>query len=56
MKDEKDKYVIISVKVKREKLKEYKKWLIDNDFKSMNQHLNFIIDSILEKSGKDSKL
>jgi len=54
---EKKKIVQISLRIEEEKLRKYKKWLIDNGYKSINQHLNEIISALLEKGnltvGKD---
>ena len=51
------KIVQISLRIEEDKLKEYKKWLIDNGFRSINEHLNKVIDNLLAKSynKEDSK-
>ena len=50
MKKKGKKIVQISLRIEEDKLKEYKKWLIDNGFRSINEHLNKVIDSLLGKS------
>jgi len=49
------KKVQIALRIEENKLKEYKKWLIDNGYKSINQHLNELIDKIIKnKNGNSS--
>jgi hypothetical protein len=47
------KLVQISLRIEEDKLKEYKKWLIDEGYKSINEHLNKVIDKILKSNSKD---
>ncbi|TCK03841.1 hypothetical protein [Phorcysia thermohydrogeniphila] len=56
MRKEKKEIVQISLRIEREKLNAYKKWLIDNGYRSINEHLNKMIDNILKraKEAKDS--
>jgi len=42
------KLVQISLRIEESKLKEYKKWLIDNGYRSINEHLNKVIEEILK--------
>jgi len=49
MKKKGKKIVQISLRIEEDKLREYKKWLIDNGYRSINEHLNKVIDSLLEK-------
>lgn len=44
------KKVQVAVRIDEEKLKKYKKWLIDNGYRSINQHLNEVIDRVLKES------
>ena len=44
--------VQISVRIDREVLKEYKKWLIEQNYRSINQHINEMIRETLKKAGK----
>lgn len=44
------KKVQVAIRIGKEKLKEYKKWLIDNRYRSINQHLNEVIDKISKES------
>ena len=44
------KKVQVALRIDEEKLRKYKKWLIDNRYKSINQHLNEVIDRILKES------
>jgi hypothetical protein len=46
------KFVQTTIRVEREVLKEYKKWLIDNGYKSINQHINEIIKKILKMDNR----
>jgi len=39
----------ISIRIDREILKKYKKWLIDNGYRSINQHINEVIKNLVEK-------
>jgi len=39
----------ITIRVGEEELKNYKKWLIDKGFKSINEHINQIIKKISEE-------
>ena len=32
--------------------KEYKKWLIDNGYRSINQHINEVVEEIIKKKTK----
>jgi len=34
--------------------KEYKKWLIDNGYRSINQHINEVVEEIIKKKQKPS--
>lgn len=43
------KVVQVAVRLDEETLKEYKKWLIDNGYRSINQHLNEIIRELITK-------
>ena len=53
---EKKEIVQISLRIERKKLNAYKKWLIDNGYRSINEHLNKVIDDILKgaEGAKDS--
>ncbi|SMP09073.1 hypothetical protein SAMN06265339_0690 [Desulfurobacterium pacificum] len=46
------KFVQTTIRVRREILKEYKKWLIDNGYRSINQHINEVIRKILERDNR----
>ena len=48
----KRKYIQTTIRVEKEIYKEYRKWLIDNGYKSVNQHLNELIKRILEKNNR----
>jgi len=43
------KFVQTTIRVRREILKEYKKWLIDNGYRSINQHINEVIKEVLKR-------
>jgi len=43
------KIVQISLRIEEDKLREYKKWLIDNGYRSINEHLNRLIDNLLRR-------
>ena len=47
MRKERKRIVQISLRIEENKLREYKKWLIDNGYRSINEHLNKVIDSLL---------
>lgn len=47
---EEKKMVKTTIRVEKEIFKEYKKWLIDNGYNSINQHLNEVIKSIVERN------
>jgi len=47
----KKKYVQTTIRVEEEVFREYKKWLIDKGYKSINQHLNEVIRKALEAEG-----
>jgi len=49
------KIVQISLRIEENKLKEYKKWLIDSPYRSINEHLNAIIDEVIKSSKKSRK-
>lgn len=42
--------VQIAIRIDRETLKEYRKWLIDNGYRSINQHLNECIRKAVNSS------
>ena len=44
------KIVQISLRIEEDKLKEYKKWLIDSPYRSINEHLNAVIDEVIKSS------
>ena len=44
-----------SLRLEEEKLKAYKKWLIDNGYRSINQHLNEVIDECISRSRESRK-
>jgi len=44
------KLVQISLRIEEDKLKEYKKWLIDKGYRSINEHLNKVIDEVLKSN------
>ncbi len=44
------KKVQVAVRIEEEKLKEYKKWLIDNGYRSINQHLNEVIEKVIKEN------
>jgi len=46
------KYVQTTIRIEENLLKEYKKWLIDKGYKSINQHLNEVIRKVLEKDNR----
>jgi metal-responsive CopG/Arc/MetJ family transcriptional regulator len=46
------KKVHLTVRIDEELLKEYKKWLIDRGYKSINQHLNEVIRKILKEDNR----
>ena len=48
MEKQKKKLVQISLRIEEDKLKEYKKWLIDNGYRSINEHLNKVIEEVLK--------
>jgi len=54
-KKDKKKIVQVAIRIEEEKLKEYKKWLIDHGYRSINKHLNEVIEEILEDKGKKGK-
>ena len=55
MKKKGKKIVQISLRIEEDKLREYKKWLIDNGFRSINEHLNKVIDGLLRISYNKKK-
>lgn len=48
----KKKYVQTTIRIEEEILREYKKWLIDKKYKSINQHLNEVIKEVLRKDNR----
>ena len=46
------KYVQTTIRVEENLYREYKKWLIDKGYKSVNQHLNEIIRKVLEEDNR----
>ncbi|WP_155883407.1 hypothetical protein [Desulfurobacterium sp. TC5-1] len=46
------KYVQTTIRVEENLYKEYKKWLIDKGYKSINQHLNEVIKKVLEEDNR----
>jgi len=49
---EKKRYVQTTIRVEEGVFKEYKKWLIDKGYKSINQHLNEVIRKVLEEDNR----
>lgn len=43
------KKVHLTIRIDEELLREYKKWLIDKGYKSINQHLNEVIKKVLKE-------
>lgn len=45
-------YVQTTIRAEKEIYREYKNWLIDNGYKSINQHLNEVIQKVLEEDNR----
>jgi len=45
-------YVQTTIRVEENLYREYKKWLIDKGYKSINQHLNKVIRKVLEEDNR----
>jgi LEA14-like dessication related protein len=45
-------YVQTTIRVNESLYREYKKWLIDKGYKSINQHLNEVIRKVLEEDNR----
>ena len=44
------------IRIEEEVLREFKKWLIDKGYRSINQYLNECIKELLEKEGRLPKV
>jgi len=45
-------YTQTTIRIEKNLLKEYKKWLIDKGYKSINQHLNEMIRKALKEDNR----